>query len=583
MTESTASGGAQNARTARRPGINWMLASGMAMAAIILLVAVIAPLFLTGKATDLSDSPNLGSAPGHLLGTDSLGRDMLSRTLVATRLTVLMSLAATALASVIGIALGIGVWLTPKPLRELGLRIIEFFVSYPTLLVAITISAILGKGMFTVVIAIGIANIASFSRIAANLAASLTNRDFVITARMVGVPPIRLALRHILPNMAEPILIVVAQSFAGALVEISALSFVGLGAQNPAFDFGTLLNDALKKIMVNPTLVIGPAFALFFTSLASLLIGDGLAAAANPRSHNAQARLARSESVTDAGDLLAPSSDDVLVARGITIKLAGTSATLVHDVSFDIRKGEILGIVGESGSGKSLTASVISKLIPEGLSATASMLKLGDTDLLGKVPSKELASRIGLIYQDPGTSLNPALTLYSQFSDVLKTHLGMTDKQAYDAILKQFKAVWLTDPERRMRQRPHELSGGMKQRAMIASAMSLHPDLLIADEPTTALDVTVQREVLSIIKRMNRDYGTAVLFISHDISVVRRLCDRVVVMRKGRIVERIDDMGRLTVDQVRHPYTRQLLESTPVVHFGTAASAQPVQEGACHE
>ncbi|WP_267446029.1 ABC transporter ATP-binding protein [Curtobacterium sp. GC_Cur_2] len=225
----------------------------------------------------------------------------------------------------------------------------------------------------------------------------------------------------------------------------------------------------------------------------------------------------------------------------------------------------MLGIVGESGSGKSLTASVVGKLLGEGLEASARKLELGGVDLLGRVPDRVLASRIGLVYQDPGTALNPAMVLGSQLTDVLRMRLRHSRRDAMQLLARGFRAVMLTDPEGRLRQYPHQLSGGMKQRAMIASAMSAKPDLLIADEPTTALDVTVQREVLTVLKRMNEDSGTAVLFISHDLGVVRALCDRVLVMRDGAIVERIDDVAGLSPDTVEHPYTKQLLAATPVV------------------
>jgi ABC-type dipeptide/oligopeptide/nickel transport system ATPase component/ABC-type dipeptide/oligopeptide/nickel transport system permease subunit len=556
----------------RRLAWNGTLVVGLGMAGIVLLVAILAPMFLTDRATALSDDAGLGSAPGHPLGTDTLGRDMLARTLVATRLTVLMALAATVIAGVAGIAIGIGVWLAPRRVRELGLRAIEFAVSYPTLLVAIMIAAILGQSATTVVIAIGVANIAGFARLTANLAAGLSQRDFVSTARLVGVPPHRLATRHILPNMSEPMLILLTQTLAGALVEISGLSFVGLGSQNPSFDFGTLLQDALGKLGTNPIMVVGPALALIFTSLAALFVGDGLAAAANPRSIGTRARLDRKG--TPVGTAGALGASRLLTASNVTVTHARSGRELVRDVSFHIDRGEILGIVGESGSGKSLTASVVSRLVPEGLNAAASRLQLGDTDLIGKVSATELATRIGLVYQDPGTSLNPALTLGSQFSDVLTAHKGMSRREARARVAAGFRSVLLPDPEGRLRQFPHELSGGMKQRAMISSAMSTEPDLLIADEPTTALDVTVQREVLSIIKRMNADAGTAVLFISHDIGVVRRLCHRVLVMKDGRVVEEIASPDLLTVDAVSHPYTKQLLAATPSIAVGDATDTK---------
>ena len=541
------------------------LVIGLALLGVIALTALIAPIALEGQATGLGGSPSLGSTPEHPLGTDTLGRDMLARTLVATRSTVLMALAATVLSAIVGIAIGIGVWLAPRRIRELGLRAIELAVSYPTMLVAIIVAAILGQGVVQVVVAIAVANIAGFARLTANLASKIAASEYVTTARLTGVPTHLVALRHVLPNMAEPTLILVAGAFSGALVEISGLSFIGLGAQTPAFDWGTLLNDGLSRISVNPVVILGPALALTVASFAALLVGDGLAAAANPRSNTTRARMTRASGES----AIAVPADAVLVADGITVRHGATGRELVSDLSFTIRRGEVLGIVGESGSGKSLTASVVAKLLGEGLEASARRLELGGTDLLGPVPDRVLAAKIGLIYQDPGTALNPAMVLGTQLSDVLRIRLRHSRRAALDLLLRGFRAVMLSDPEGRLRQYPHQLSGGMKQRAMIASAMSAKPDLLIADEPTTALDVTVQREVLSVLKRMNEDSGTAVLFISHDLGVVRALCDRVLVMKDGRVVERIEDIAHLSEETVTHPYTRQLLAATPVVTVPT--------------
>ncbi len=566
---------------------NGGLIAGLVMLGLIALVAIFAPIFLADQASGLgSGPPNSGSTPENPLGTDTLGRDMLARTLVATRPTVVMAAIATGLAASVGIAAGIAVWLAPRRVREFGLRCIEFAVSYPTMLVAIIIAAILGQGVVQVVVAIGVANMAGFARLTANLAARIASSEYVTTARLMGVPPGRIAVRHVLPNMAEPTLILIAGAFAGTLVEISGLSFLGLGAQSPSFDWGTLLNDGLSKIVVNPIVIVGPAVALTFASLAALLVGDGLAAAANPRSNGTQARLVRAPGAaspaTDAGSQsrsAIESKDVVLVAEGITVIHEASGRELVKDVSFTIRRGEVLGIVGESGSGKSLTASVVAKLLGEGLTASARRLELAGTDLLGRVSDRTLAASIGLVYQDPGTSLNPALLLGSQLTDVLRKRLGKSRKAATATLLSGFRDVQLTDPEGRLRQYPHQLSGGMKQRAMIASALSPHPDLLIADEPTTALDVTVQREVLSVLKRMNEKSGTAVLFISHDLGVVRALCDRVLVLKDGAIVERIEDAAHLTDASVTHPYTKQLLAATPVVslpnrHGSSALDAQ---------
>ncbi|MFT4082382.1 MAG: dipeptide/oligopeptide/nickel ABC transporter permease/ATP-binding protein [Nocardioides sp.] len=545
----------------RRGGGSPLLFVGFGMLAVLVAIAILAPLLMSHAATTLTADANSGSTGAHLLGTDTLGRDMLARTLVATRETLLAATLSTALAAIVGIGLGVAAWLAPRRVREVTLRLIEFWVSYPTLLVAIIVAAVLGQGLVPAVLAIGFANAGGFARLTANLTAGIAAREYVVTARLMGVPAMRIAARHIVPNTAEPQLILIAQAFAGALVELSGLSFIGLGAQSPSFDWGALLNEGAAKIYTNPILIVGPSVAIVFGSLAALFVGDGLAAAANPRTNVRRARLLRSPEASPAP----PVADALLSLDHLTVRHESSGRELVSDVSLSIRRGEILGIVGESGSGKSVTASVVAKLLAEGLTATASRAELAGTDLFGRVSGPEMARRVAMVYQDPGTALNPALTLGSQLTDVLSRVLGSTRRAARENLIDRFRDVLLTDPEGRMRQYPHQLSGGMKQRAMIASAMSTRAELLIADEPTTALDVTVQREVLALIKRMNSTTDTSVLFISHDLGVVRALCDRVLVMKDGRIVETIDDVAHMTPQGVAHPYTRQLLEATPVV------------------
>ncbi|WP_235038014.1 dipeptide/oligopeptide/nickel ABC transporter permease/ATP-binding protein [Microbacterium sp. 18062] len=548
----------------RRLGSSPMLYIGYGMLGVLILVAILAPILYGDSAATLTGVPNSGPTAQFPMGTDSLGRDMLARTLVATRVTMVAAAAATLLAAVAGIGIGVAVWLSPRRVREASLRVIDFWVSYPAMLVAIVVAAILGRGIVTAVLAIAVANTAGFARLTANLAAGIASRDYVVTARLMGVPTGRIATRHVIPNMSEPLLILIAQAFAGTLVELSGLSFIGLGAQSPAFDWGSLLNEGVKKIYTNPILVLAPAVALVFASLSALFIGDGLAAAANPRSNVSRARMLREDAPSTVDGA---SSDALLVVEGLTVHHNESGRELVSNVSFTIDRGEVVGIVGESGSGKSVTASVVAKLLSEGLTASAGTLSLAGADLFGSASGKELARRVALVYQDPGTALNPALTLGSQLSDVLVGVLGQRRRQARENLVGRFADVLLSDPEGRLRQYPHQLSGGMKQRAMIASAMSTNAQLLVADEPTTALDVTVQREVLSLIKRMNSEMGASVLFISHDLGVVRALCDRVLVMKDGEIVERIEDVAHLTPESVSHPYTKQLLAATPVVRL----------------
>ena len=240
----------------------------------------------------------------------------------------------------------------------------------------------------------------------------------------------------------------------------------------------------------------------------------------------------------------------------------------VRNVSFDVAQGETLGIVGESGSGKSVTCYSMMGLIPmpPGRIESGSAM-LDGTDLL-HCPEKELRSirgkRISMIFQDPMTSLNPYLTIGEQVAEPLVIHEGAGKKEARDRALEQLALVGIPDAEQRMDAYPHQFSGGMRQRVMIAMALITRPEILIADEPTTALDVTVQKQVLDLIRKLQQDMGTSVILITHDLGVVRQYADRINVMYAGRIVESAP--ARELLEHPRHAYTRALMKSIPGLH-----------------
>jgi oligopeptide transport system ATP-binding protein len=236
----------------------------------------------------------------------------------------------------------------------------------------------------------------------------------------------------------------------------------------------------------------------------------------------------------------------------------------VNGVSFDLNERETLGIVGESGSGKSVTALSIMRLIQHpGKTVSGQILYKGE-DLLQYGPQqmrKVRGAEIAMIFQDPMTSLNPVMTISRQIGEALQIHVNMTGKQARARTLDLLKLVGIPSAEQRLDHYPHQFSGGMRQRVMIAIALSCNPKLLIADEPTTALDVTIQAQILDLLGRLKNEFNTAVIFITHDLGVVAGLCDRVIVMYGGRIMEEADTMELYT--DPRHPYTLGLLNSVP--------------------
>lgn len=243
----------------------------------------------------------------------------------------------------------------------------------------------------------------------------------------------------------------------------------------------------------------------------------------------------------------------------------------VNDVSFEINEGEILGVVGESGSGKSVTALTLMGLLSESASVTGGRITFDGETLLeaGRPRNKALyrkyqGERMSMVFQEPMTSLNPTQRVGSQVTEMLKLHTELGRDEMKKRVIESFASVGLNDPEKVYSSYPHQLSGGMRQRVMIAMAVILHPDLIVADEPTTALDVTVQNQIIKLLKRINSEQRNAMLFITHDLNLARRICDRVAVMKDGRIAE----IGK-TEDIFENPsgdYTKRLIDAVPSRH-----------------
>jgi peptide/nickel transport system permease protein len=557
-------GAAPGKRTGRRlPGT---LVVG---ATILILVAVLA---IIGPPVWSKDAGKLGvvirgkSSGAHPLGTDALGRDILDRTLVAARTSVVMALLATIIAVGGGLVLGAAIVLAGRRVRALGERLIDLLVAYPPIIVALAITAIFQPSESSVVVAIGLAFTPQFARLTNTLAASIRSRDYVTVGQLLGLRPLRLLRRHIIPNLAGPLLVLASVGFASAIITLSGLSFIGLGVQQPQFDWGTLLSGGLQDINVNPIEVVGPGLGILFTGLAAGLVGDGLNQYLDPRHRpGRRSRVRRFAAPADAAVGSVP--DDVVVSVR-HLQIAGSpeslDAPLVRGVSLEIKRGEILGVVGESGSGKTLTAMAIARLLPAGLVWSAATLQVAGNDVSDpdSRPPRRLATDMGVVFQDPSSCFNPARHVGPQITEVVRVHGGLSKREASAAAVERLREVQISSPELRMRQYPHELSGGMRQRAMIAMALTSSPALLIADEPTTALDVTVQADVLRLLRRLNATRDMAILLISHDIKVVSSLCHRVCVMYAGRIVEELtaDD---LHAGRVYHPYTKALLAAAP--------------------
>ncbi|MEV0904352.1 ABC transporter ATP-binding protein [Streptomyces hokutonensis] len=259
--------------------------------------------------------------------------------------------------------------------------------------------------------------------------------------------------------------------------------------------------------------------------------------------------------------------DPILEVRGLRVHIGTPRGVVraVDDVSLTIGHGQALGVVGESGSGKSVTAKAVMGMLPRGAGCSGEILFRG-RDLLTLSPGerrKIWGAQVAMVLQDPGRSLNPVVRVERQLTEAMRQHLGVGRTEARVRAVELLAEVGVPDPERRLRNYPHELSGGMRQRVMIAIALACEPDLVIADEPTTALDVTVQRQVLDLLDRIRRDRGTALMLISHDLAVVAGRTDRTAVMYAGRLAE--VGSTRAVFTAPRHRYTHALLEAVPTI------------------
>ncbi|MYN12836.1 ATP-binding cassette domain-containing protein [Pusillimonas sp. TS35] len=263
-----------------------------------------------------------------------------------------------------------------------------------------------------------------------------------------------------------------------------------------------------------------------------------------------------------------PRTDTVLEVRDLRVEFPTRFGVLnaVSDISFSIRRGEILGVVGESGAGKSMTGQAILGLLePPGRIAHGQILLNGVRidNLADREMEKVRGRRIGAIFQDPLTSLNPLFTVGEQLVETICLHLGLTRAQARTRAIDLLREVGIPAPEERIDHHPHQFSGGMRQRVVIALALSAEPELIIADEPTTALDVSIQAQITALLRRLCRDHGTAIMLVTHDLGVIAETADRVAVMYAGRMVELAP--VETVIRQARHPYTSGLMQSIPAL------------------
>ncbi|NEM92271.1 dipeptide/oligopeptide/nickel ABC transporter permease/ATP-binding protein [Galbitalea soli] len=547
-------------------GLLWLL--------LIVLASATARLWLP-YPTEKQDLTAVLQTPtaAHWLGTDELGRDLLSRIFAAGAGTLLTTSIAALVA--VGVAVPLSLWSAGAGPRVEAVinRVTEIVMSVPGVVVMLAVIGAFGTNLPLVMAVLGFLISAGVYRVLVGQAKSLQANLYVDAARVDGVRPVAVSLRHILPNMLTTILVQFVLIFAIALMIGAGLAFIGFGPPPPEPSWGGLIGSASKHVYDAPWLMVPTGLVLILTVLAINAIADALSVGADaPPAQIALGRAARRRRPIAAVSP-APAGVTGLAVRDLAVGIDG-GTTLVSSVSFDAPAGRVLGVVGESGCGKSLTALALMGLLPAGLSTTAGSIHWGGRELatlteqqLGTIRGHE----IGFVGQEPMRSLDPMFTIGYQLAGAvrrLRRVPAATARREAEALLGQ---VGIADPGRVLRSYPHQISGGMAQRVAIALALAGRPALVIADEPTTALDVTVQAEILSLLRSLVRETGMSLVIVTHDLGVVADICDSVVVMYAGQVVE----SGTVfdVLDDAQHPYTMALLAADPhAITDGTPAS-----------
>ncbi|MEO5315056.1 dipeptide/oligopeptide/nickel ABC transporter permease/ATP-binding protein [Pseudarthrobacter sp. CC12] len=559
-----------------------LFASPGAVAGLVWLVAMVAasltaPLWLPYKTEDQDFTAVLSGPTGaHWLGTDELGRDILSRIFAAAAGTLGTSM----LTVIVGVGLGtiLAMLAAGAGERTEGVisRVTEVMMSLPGTVIILAVIGAVGTNIPVVMAILGILMSAGIYRVILGQAKSLQSQLYVDAAKVDGASPLRISLRHVLPGLANTIVVQAALIFAVGMLIQAGLAFIGFGPPIPQPSWGGMIQGASQHVYDAPWMMVPTGAVLALTVLSANAIGNALGKAPNaaaPHLPSAAARRQRSKAVAAIAAAPVPTAKDGALVRETakgTLSVRNLSVgvdngvRLVTDVSFDVEQGTVLGLVGESGCGKTMTALSLLGLLPSGVSVTGGQI-LWNGRNLAATTDKDMESvrgrEIALISQEPMRALDPMFTVGYQLTATIRRLRGMGNAEARKEALSLLEKVGIVDAARILKTYPHQISGGMAQRVAIALALSGQPRLLVADEPTTALDVTVQAEILSLLRALVKDTGMSVVMVTHDLGVVADICDQVAVMYAGQVVEN----GRTAaiLDSPRHPYTLALLAADP--------------------
>ncbi len=562
---------------------------GLCGAVIMVLVvaAIVGPMLLSRGPTDQS-LPDALLVPGQgaLLGTDELGRDMLARLLAGLRISFAVAALALVIQLVIGTPLGMMAGYFRGPIDAMVMRTADAAFALPFYLLAIVLGSVVRafasdgsgpvartiaslnertSGLLGVVVALAVVFTPLQARLVRGFVMDVAAKDFIRSARAAGCSHLRVLATHVLPHVLGPAIVIAFLNVPTAIVVEAGVSILGLGVAPPTASLGSLLQSGGAYITSFPHLLMVPAISLGVLVLVTNAVADTLHVQLDsgasdrdvqplvveaPHVMEEIARTAHGDALLDVRDLV------------VSFPTRGAPVDAVAGIDLHIARGERVALVGESGSGKSTLVRAIVGLVPRPGQVTQGSIVFRGHELRGaseNTLSQIRGGEIGIVFQNALSALDPMLSIGRQIADVVLRHTDATKAGAKARAEDLLRAVGMPDPRQMARAYPHELSGGQRQRVMVAIAVAGEPALIVADEPTTALDVTIQAQVLDLLMSMTGDAGMALLLVSHDLGLVAEYCDRIVVMRDGVVVERLD-AGDLS-DRATHEYTRSLVEA----------------------
>ncbi|MFC2280670.1 MAG: dipeptide/oligopeptide/nickel ABC transporter permease/ATP-binding protein [Treponema socranskii subsp. buccale] len=537
--------------------------------------------------------------PVFILGADNLGRDLFSRIVYGSRISLTIGFAASAVSLLLAVLLGGLAGFYGGAADWSLMRLAEFFMLIPSLYLILFLRSLLhtqtdsGTSYALITLILAFVGWPSSARTIRGMVHAIKREDFILNARLEGIPPAVIIFGHIIPQTASLLIVSVALSVPGFIMSETTLSYLGLGISDPAVSWGSLINRNISTLsnLQNYPWLLAPVLLLLIVTLAFNFLGDALRDYFDPyhavfagkkfRRKKTHAFGEISRTALSAFDIgAADDTESAYPAARNFLSVENLSVTFtvfregkridvyaVRGVSFSMKRGEVLGIVGESGSGKSVTVSAIPDLLPQNAFRSGRVYFEGTE--LSALGEKEMRAfrgkKIGMIFQEPALSFDPLQTVGSVFFEALRTiDKSCTKDAAYEKAEALLKEVGLPDPRKRLANYPHQFSGGQLQRIGIALALAQGCELLIADEPTTALDVTIQAQIVSLLMRLQKERGLSVIFISHNIDIVSRIADRIIVMYGGKVME--EGSAESIVRSPRHPYTKALLASS--ANFG---------------